>query len=143
MSLEPPLIEYQGWVAAWLESAPGEVERYSEERFVVERDRDYVLAVAIQRERFEGRPSAPIDTGEGVSAADVPFRVSVDSGAIALPPVPQDLVVPADGSSRRLSVEFRTPASGDHRIFVYVLQRSRLLQVVEVRMGIRPEEPVC
>jgi hypothetical protein len=135
---EPPLIEYQGWLSAWIESLGGEAMPYADGQFLAEADSECVLVVLIQREPIQGAPTQRIDTGKGEVGVEVPFSISVDSGAVNLPPTPREIVVPARGGTEPLRIAFRTPAEGEHRIFIYALQRSRVLEVLEIRLRSEP-----
>jgi hypothetical protein len=132
---EPPVVNYVGEVTAWIadDEDPQTPVAADDGCFVLEPAADYRLVIGIGRPVPSSGPRQSIDISDGITAAEAPFQISLDSGGVRLPPTTHELVVPTDGSFKTLDTRFMAPDRGDHRLFVYVLQRNQLLEVLELR----------
>jgi hypothetical protein len=60
--------------------------------------------------------------------------VSFSSNTIHFPPLDHDIAVPTNGAARSIEMELSVPSKGNHRISVSILQQSRLVQILELRL---------
>jgi hypothetical protein len=138
MFAEPALVNYKGRVAAGIEDADGQPLSLSDGRFALLTSVEYRLVISVGSSTPHETLSQPIEVTDGVTSSEATFQVSLDSGDIRFAPTMAELPAPTDGTLREYRETFAAPPPGSHRVFVYVLQSNRLLQILEVPIQVDP-----
>ena len=124
----PVLDNYRGFVCA----------RFTNETSPLQAGQGGELEVWLQPERpAEEVPAEAIDIRDGRDFEQATFEIALDSDDIKFKPRRLTLTVQPDEASSRLFFPFVAPAkAGEHKVWVQVFQKNRLIQVVEATIQV-------
>jgi hypothetical protein len=133
----PPLTNYEGFVTVdVIDFETGLSVRRDGNAALIDREGAYELTVRIAPDRREGVASEEIAIVNGKDEPQVPFEVSVDADSAALRAGEKALTVTqASSSAVPFAVAMPKGESGA-TLWVRVSQRGRLVQVVELELGL-------
>lgn len=135
----PVLDNYQGFVCALITGDDShEVGLNDRGTPVVEADTPYRIVVWLHPDRGSSKFAEQIDIHNGQDSDVVNFEIALDCDTVKFSPRHQPVDAAPEEESRRISFDFTAPKSaGTHNIWVQVLQKNRLIQVVQLAMEVK------
>jgi hypothetical protein len=137
----PVLINYRGWLCACVEPHPGGTAKEGGKTTRVRPGQACLLTAWLQpNSPPKNAAFAEVEIGNGQNADLVPFDVRVDSDGLQFDATCQSVKVPVADTSDRIQFHGEPDEEGMQAIWVQLLQKNRLIQVVELKVEVRIEE---